>query len=314
MGAVITGVGQGADLVPPLVVGPSAERCAGSPTTCRCRARRSRARCSSPALCGRRADRACPSRGPSRDHTERLLLRDGRADHVGCAQRDARPDRLGPARCAIDAIAVPGDPSASAFLLAARGGRRRRGPVTGRRASTRPAPASSTRSPRWAPRSCASRRAGPAASRSPTCRARAAAARRGAIAIGGDLTVRAIDEIPILSAVAARARGTTVIRDAEELRVKESDRIATTAAMLRGFGVNVEIHADGLSIEGRPDEPLRAAQVHAAGRSPDRDGGRGRARSPPTARPASTTPTTSRPRTPASSTRCAGSEPRSRCV
>jgi len=86
-----------------------------------------------------------------------------------------------------------------------------------------------------------------------------------AIAITGDLTVRAIDEITILAVLAARARGTTVIRDAEELKVKESDRIATTAAMLRGFGVSVEIHDDGLSIEGRPDEPLRAAQVHAEG-------------------------------------------------
>ena len=50
------------------------------------------------------------------------------------------------------------------------------------------------------------------------------------VELGGDLVVRAIDEVPILAAVAARAHGTTVVRDAHELRVKESDRIATTAA------------------------------------------------------------------------------------
>jgi 3-phosphoshikimate 1-carboxyvinyltransferase len=83
--------------------------------------------------------------------------------------------------------------------------------------------------------------------------------------IGGDLTVRAIDEIPVLAVVAARAHGVTTIRDAEELRVKESDRIATTAAMLRGFGVEVEVRDDGLTVQGRPEGKLRAAHVDSAG-------------------------------------------------
>ena len=61
-----------------------------------------------------------------------------------------------------------------------------------------------------------------------------------AIAIGGETVPRAIDEIPIACALAARARGTTRIRDAEELRHKESDRIATMAAVLRAFGVACE--------------------------------------------------------------------------
>jgi 3-phosphoshikimate 1-carboxyvinyltransferase len=65
--------------------------------------------------------------------------------------------------------------------------------------------------------------------------------------------------------LAGRARGVTRIRDAEELKVKESDRIATTAAMLRAFGLDVEVKDDGLSVEGRPDRPLRAAHVDAAG-------------------------------------------------
>jgi 3-phosphoshikimate 1-carboxyvinyltransferase len=85
--------------------------------------------------------------------------------------------------------------------------------------------------------------------------------------IRGELAVRALDELPLLAALAAHARGTTVIADAEELRVKESDRIATTAAMLRALGVEVEERPDGLVIEGRagsdvrPDVP-RVIQSH----------------------------------------------------
>lgn len=79
------------------------------------------------------------------------------------------------------------------------------------------------------------------------------------VLVGGELIPRAIDEIPILCALAARAHGTTTIRDAEELRVKESDRIATMAGVLRAFGVTCEELPDGLVIEGRQDafEPAR---------------------------------------------------------
>mgnify|MGYP001593022547 FL=1 len=70
------------------------------------------------------------------------------------------------------------------------------------------------------------------------------------VTIGGELVVRAIDEIPILAAVAARAEGTTVVRDAAELRVKESDRVRSTVAMLRAFGVEAEEREDGLVVVG----------------------------------------------------------------
>jgi 3-phosphoshikimate 1-carboxyvinyltransferase len=83
--------------------------------------------------------------------------------------------------------------------------------------------------------------------------------------IAGDLAVRSIDELPVLAVLAARARGTTVVRDAEELRVKESDRIATTCAMLRGFGIACEARPDGFIVEGRPERPLDPARVHAEG-------------------------------------------------
>ena len=70
------------------------------------------------------------------------------------------------------------------------------------------------------------------------------------IEIAGELAVRAIDELPLLAAIAAHATGETRIRDAAELRVKESDRIAATAAMLRALGVEVQEHPDGMTVRG----------------------------------------------------------------
>ena len=72
-----------------------------------------------------------------------------------------------------------------------------------------------------------------------------------------------IDEVPVLAVVAARARGTTRITGAEELRVKESDRLGALAANLSKLGVEVEELPDGLVIEGT-DSPLSGA-VEARG-------------------------------------------------
>jgi 3-phosphoshikimate 1-carboxyvinyltransferase len=71
--------------------------------------------------------------------------------------------------------------------------------------------------------------------------------------IEGDEIPNLIDEIPIIAVAAALAQGTTHIRNAEELRVKESDRIAEMVKNLRAFGVKVEEFADGMSITGSPD-------------------------------------------------------------
>ncbi len=70
------------------------------------------------------------------------------------------------------------------------------------------------------------------------------------IEIGGELVVRAIDEVPALAVAAAFAEGTTTVRDAQELRVKESDRIATVVAELRRLGVRAEERDDGMVVEG----------------------------------------------------------------
>ena len=96
----------------------------------------------------------------------------------------------------------------------------------------------------------------------------------------GDITVRAaekltattvqkeeipnlIDEIPVLAVAAAFAEGTTVIRNAAELRVKESDRIATTAGNLRAMGASVEEFPDGMEITG--GKPLHGATLESYG-------------------------------------------------
>jgi 3-phosphoshikimate 1-carboxyvinyltransferase len=68
--------------------------------------------------------------------------------------------------------------------------------------------------------------------------------------IDGKLIPRVIDEIPVLATAAAMAQGETRIVDAEELRVKESDRIATTVSNLRALGVDAEELPDGMIIPG----------------------------------------------------------------
>ena len=81
--------------------------------------------------------------------------------------------------------------------------------------------------------------------------------------IAGDLIPRLIDEVPALAVAAALAEGRTVIRDAEELRVKESDRIAAVVQTLRCLGAEVEETADGMIIEG--GRPLSGAAVDSGG-------------------------------------------------
>jgi 3-phosphoshikimate 1-carboxyvinyltransferase len=68
--------------------------------------------------------------------------------------------------------------------------------------------------------------------------------------VSGDEIPNAIDELPLVALAACFAEGTTEIRDAEELRRKESDRIETVAAALRGLGAEVETQADGMAITG----------------------------------------------------------------
>ena len=79
------------------------------------------------------------------------------------------------------------------------------------------------------------------------------------VRIGGELIPRLIDEIPVLAVAAACSEGRTEIRDAAELRVKETDRIAAMAQNLRLMGATVEEREDGMIIDG--PARLRGAQV-----------------------------------------------------
>ena len=77
--------------------------------------------------------------------------------------------------------------------------------------------------------------------------------------VEGDLIPTLIDEIPIICVMAACAEGTTVIRDAAELKVKESDRIAVMVSQLSAMGVDIEGTDDGMIIHG--GKPLHGAEI-----------------------------------------------------
>ncbi len=81
--------------------------------------------------------------------------------------------------------------------------------------------------------------------------------------VSGDLVVRMIDEFPILAVAATQARGRTVVRDAAELRVKETDRIATVVEELGKMGARIEPLPDGFVVAG--PTPLRGAPVSSHG-------------------------------------------------
>ncbi|MFQ5874172.1 MAG: 3-phosphoshikimate 1-carboxyvinyltransferase, partial [Dehalococcoidia bacterium] len=84
-----------------------------------------------------------------------------------------------------------------------------------------------------------------------------------AVEVAGSLIPRIIDELPLVALAATQARGTTVIRDAGELRVKESDRIQTTIQELTRLGANIEGLPDGMVIHG-PTQ-LKGGHCHSHG-------------------------------------------------
>jgi 3-phosphoshikimate 1-carboxyvinyltransferase len=197
----------------------------------------------------------------SRDHTERMLAA------LGCPLRTvASVVELDPSGWSRKMpgfeISIPGDISAGAFLLVAAQ------LVEGSRVTARGVGANPTRTGllEIARDMGAGLTVESKGERSgePVAELHAWSAPLRAISVGGETVPRAIDEIPIACALAARARGTTRIRDAEELRHKESDRIATMAKVLRAFGVACEEKPDGMDIEGR-DGALEPADVDSRG-------------------------------------------------
>jgi 3-phosphoshikimate 1-carboxyvinyltransferase len=79
--------------------------------------------------------------------------------------------------------------------------------------------------------------------------------------ISGPLIPRLIDEIPVLAVLATQCEGTSIVRDAGEMRVKESDRIEVMATGLRAMGASIETFSDGFAITG--PTPLRSTLVDA---------------------------------------------------
>lgn len=84
-----------------------------------------------------------------------------------------------------------------------------------------------------------------------------------AVEVGGAELVALVDEVPLLALLATQAAGTTRIHDAQELRHKESDRLATTARELTCLGASVRETADGLEVDG--PTPLVGAEVQSHG-------------------------------------------------
>lgn len=81
--------------------------------------------------------------------------------------------------------------------------------------------------------------------------------------IGGEIIPRLIDELPIIALLATQANGTTVIRDAEELKVKETDRIQVVADALNAMGADITPTNDGMIIKGKT--PLHGAKINTFG-------------------------------------------------
>lgn len=83
------------------------------------------------------------------------------------------------------------------------------------------------------------------------------------IEIGGSLIPRLIDEIPIIALMATQAEGETVIKDAEELKVKETNRIDTVVGELKKLGADIESRKDGMVIRGKT--ALKGGKVSSFG-------------------------------------------------
>jgi 3-phosphoshikimate 1-carboxyvinyltransferase len=197
----------------------------------------------------------------SRDHTERIMLALGVPIRTTGTVVELDPAGWSGKMPAFE-VDIPGDLSAAAFLLVAAqivGGSR----VTVRDVGTNPTRTGILQILRDMG---AGVEASPSGERGgePVAEITAWPERLRGVAIGGETVARAIDEIPVACVLAARARGTTTITDAQELRVKESDRIATMAAVLRAFGVGCDERPDGLVIEGS-DRPVEPAVVDCKG-------------------------------------------------
>lgn len=190
----------------------------------------------------------------SRDHTERMLasmgaplVREGTTTHVEAPQGELSPL----------ALRIPGDFSTAAFWLVAATC------VAGSKLLLKDVGVNPTRTGALD----VLREMGADievlpeqhAGGEPMADVRVRASRLHGVEVGGAIVPRLIDEVPVLALAATQAEGTTVFRNAAELRVKESDRIATTVSELAKLGADIEATADGMIVRGTPGALTGAA-------------------------------------------------------
>jgi 3-phosphoshikimate 1-carboxyvinyltransferase len=199
--------------------------------------------------------------GRSRDHTERMLAAFG-----GDVQADGETVTVIPGRRLTGRLCrVPGDMSSAAFFLVA-GAAAADGAVTVRGVGVNP-----TRTGALEILEAMGARVRVAAREGdgePVADLSVGPAHLRGTKVGGMLVPRAIDEMPILAVAAACAEGPSIVRDAAELRVKESDRIRAIASELGKMGVAIEERSDGFHVAGRPSgagAPFRGARVSSWG-------------------------------------------------
>lgn len=194
---------------------------------------------------------------PTRDHTERLLRLCGAEVTSGGGRVTVQPGVL-----RALSLRVPGDISSAAFFLclaAVRPGWRVRCPGVG----LNPGRDGVLEVLRGMGAGVEVEERAAAGGAEPVGDVEVRGADLNGVRIAGPLIPRLIDELPVIATIATQAEGTTEIRDAAELRTKESDRISRLVAGLRLMGAACEPLPDGLIVEG--PTILHPAAVDAAG-------------------------------------------------
>ncbi|WP_459789242.1 3-phosphoshikimate 1-carboxyvinyltransferase [Alteriqipengyuania sp. 357] len=191
---------------------------------------------------------------PTRDHSERMLRGFGATIELG-EDDGARVIRLtGQAELQPQTLEVPGDPSSAAFFMVAAS------LVEGSDLMIRNVGMNPTRAGLVGVLRAMGADIEEVDAREvggePVCDLRVRHADLKGIEVDPEVAPSMIDEFPVLFVAAALAQGTTVTRGLEELRVKESDRLAVMAAALTAIGARVEENEDGLTIHGTGGELL----------------------------------------------------------
>jgi len=185
----------------------------------------------------------------SRDHTERMLRAMGVAVRRRVLEGGAAEVEVeGPTRPEALELEVPGDFSSAAFFLAAAAAQPGAELVV-ERVGLNPTRTGLVDVLREMGADVQVEELAEAAGE-PVGTLRVRGRRLRGVEVGGAVVPRLIDEVPALAVAAAVAEGETVVRDAAELRVKESDRVRTVVAALRAVGVEADELADGLVVRG----------------------------------------------------------------